>query len=317
MRGHMLPYKNQGSSMENVDLNLDNYSLDDLLSLFSLPIHFDAAQLRQARRVVASSHPDRSHLPGQYFSFFQRAYNLLEEVHRAQAAREHAAIREARGPRPEELEYASERDEGLAAALSKHSKSSGFNRTFNELFEKHGHVTHEADGGHGSWFSEDAPPARHEGTRDEMFARHKRDARALVSSESIAAAGSLGGLAHSDLVGAPDGSFGSSTSSSLPYQDLREAHEISVLPVSEEEDFDRRRQYAGVGQLKSERERMDSQMSIPDMASSRQRLAEREAEERTAGAHRAYTLAQQHDRARDANAQMIAGMLRLTGGSSK
>ena len=299
--------------MEGVDLNLDNYSLDDLLSLFSLPVNFSAPDLRQARRVVASSHPDRSRLPGAYFNFFNRAYGLLEQVYRAQASREDAAIRESRGPRPEELEYEAERDEALASTLAQYSEKPGFNRVFNDLFEKHGTVTHKADGGHGVWLTAGSEPIERAGSREEIFSKCKSDARALVRVDNIEAAGLGGSLSHSDLVADNDGSFGSSTSSTLPFQDLRQAHEMSVIPVTEEADFGARKKYSDVGQLKADREVMDRVTSMPSIEQSRRLLEEREAGEREAGAHRAYKLAQQHDRARDANAQMLAGLLRLTG----
>ena len=79
--------------MEGVDLNLDNYSLDDLLSLFSLDAAFSSEDLRAARRVVARVHPDKSRLPSRYFTFFDKAYKLLEQVHRTQVSRADPAAR--------------------------------------------------------------------------------------------------------------------------------------------------------------------------------------------------------------------------------
>tara|TARA_B100002051_G_scaffold9161_1_gene7825 strand:- start:10320 stop:11225 length:906 start_codon:yes stop_codon:yes gene_type:complete len=298
--------------MESVDLNLDNYSLDDLLSLFSLRVDFSGHDLRQARRIVVRSHPDKSGLSPDYFRFFNNAYHLLEEVYRAQASREHAAERERAGPRPEEIEYGFDRDEGVAKTLSKYTETPGFNKTFNELFEKHAGFAHDRGDGHGEWFKSSKAPA-HAGSREEVFAASKREARALACRNDIVAAGIGGGLAHSELVQGADDSFGCSTSSSLPYQDLRQAHEQSVIPVTEEDDFHSRQKYAGVGQLKAEREHMDRSVVIPSQADARRMLDEEESQERCAGAHRAFALAKQHDQARTASQDMLAGMLRLTG----
>ena len=49
--------------MENIDLNLENYSLDDILDLFKLPYQFTEQHLKQAKRIVYQTHPDKSDLP--------------------------------------------------------------------------------------------------------------------------------------------------------------------------------------------------------------------------------------------------------------
>ena len=53
-----------------MDLNLDHYSLDELLKLFKLPKPFTEKQLKDARKIVVSVHPDKSKLPQEYFLFF-------------------------------------------------------------------------------------------------------------------------------------------------------------------------------------------------------------------------------------------------------
>ena len=300
--------------MERVDLNLDNYSLDDLLSLFSLRADFSTADLRAARRVVMRVHPDKSNLPSHYFAFFDKAYKLLEQVHRTQVSRADAAAREARGPRPEEVSYGVERDESIALTLNKYTETSGFNKVFNELFEKHASAQYEQSDGHGEWLSSSEPEPERAGTREEVFARCKREARHLVALPTLEAANAgMGGETwHSELVSGDDGQYGSCTSGALPYQDLRQAHEVSVIPVSEELDFDRRKQYAGVGALKAERESMDRATVLPSMEDSRGILARQEANERVAGMSRAFTLAQQQEQGERASAEMLSGMLRLT-----
>ena len=299
--------------MDGVDLNLDNYSLDDLLSLFYLTPGFSSQELRAARRVVAKVHPDKSNLPAHYFAFFDKAYKLLEQVHRTQVSRADAAAREALGPRPEEITYEAERDEALATTLNKYTETPGFNKVFNELFEKHAPVQYEQTQGHGDWLGETTAEPDRQGTREEVFARCKREARELVAMPTLTAANEgAGGGWHSDLVSQDEGAYGSSTSSTLPYQDLRQAHEVSVIPVSEELDFDRRKQYAGVGALKAERESMDRATTLPSMEDSRHLLDRREADERAAGMNRAFTLAQQQEKGERASAQMLSGMMRLT-----
>ena len=44
----------------DLDLNLDNYELEDLLSLFQLPYNFDKEQLKSAKKIVLKTHPDKN-----------------------------------------------------------------------------------------------------------------------------------------------------------------------------------------------------------------------------------------------------------------
>jgi hypothetical protein len=64
-----------------MDLNLDHYSLEDLLKLFKLPEQFTEADLKEARKRVVAVHPDKSGLDKEYFIFFHKAYSLLSSVH--------------------------------------------------------------------------------------------------------------------------------------------------------------------------------------------------------------------------------------------
>ena len=64
-----------------MDLNIDHYSLEDLLTLFKLPQQFTEADLKEARKRVVAVHPDKSGLDKEYFLFFHKAYSLLTSVY--------------------------------------------------------------------------------------------------------------------------------------------------------------------------------------------------------------------------------------------
>ena len=75
--------------MEKLDLNIHNYDLNDLINLFRLPFHFKEEHLKEAKKIVLKTHPDKSGLDKEYFLFFsQLAYlpqsflnnNLLVEI---------------------------------------------------------------------------------------------------------------------------------------------------------------------------------------------------------------------------------------------
>ena len=87
--------------MESLDLNIDNYNLPDILSLFNLPTLFNDADLKRAKLAVLKTHPDKSELPKEYFLFFTKAYRILHQIYtiRHPATNEHYTQRVEKTPR--------------------------------------------------------------------------------------------------------------------------------------------------------------------------------------------------------------------------
>lgn len=56
--------------MQNLDLNINNYNLDDILNLFQIKSDFGDDDLRNAKKLVLKTHPDKSGLSPEYFLFF-------------------------------------------------------------------------------------------------------------------------------------------------------------------------------------------------------------------------------------------------------
>ena len=67
--------------MEDIDLNIHNYDLNDLLNLFKLPFHFNDTHLKDAKKLVLKTHPDKSKLDQKFFLFFSQAYKYLFKIH--------------------------------------------------------------------------------------------------------------------------------------------------------------------------------------------------------------------------------------------
>ena len=48
--------------MESLDLNIDNYEINDILKLFSLQPDYDSDDIKKAKHIVLKTHPDKSKL---------------------------------------------------------------------------------------------------------------------------------------------------------------------------------------------------------------------------------------------------------------
>ena len=60
-------------SAKNHNLNIHMYNFQELLDLFNLQHNFSLAELKQAKKVVLRTHPDKSKLPSEYFLFYKKS----------------------------------------------------------------------------------------------------------------------------------------------------------------------------------------------------------------------------------------------------
>ena len=67
--------------MDDLDMNISNYSYEDLLNLFKLEADFTTQELKNAKSIVYKVHPDKSGLDKEYFLFFSKAYKMLYSVY--------------------------------------------------------------------------------------------------------------------------------------------------------------------------------------------------------------------------------------------
>ena len=62
--------------MEQLDLCVENYNLDELLQVFNLTRDFGEQDLKNAKRIVLKMHPDKCGLDSKYFYFIQKHTRL-------------------------------------------------------------------------------------------------------------------------------------------------------------------------------------------------------------------------------------------------
>jgi hypothetical protein len=141
------------------------------LNLFKLPPDYTLEELKQAKRIVAAVHPDKSGLDGKYFIFFNKAYRVIVEMHDIKHRKVSVADIEEENP-----------------TLAKFSKDKDFNTKFNSLFEKY---YTRSDDGYGEWLKSTDNDA-------ETFETRKKQSRAIVCSpveplSSSFGASSIGG----------------------------------------------------------------------------------------------------------------------------
>lgn len=245
--------------MEDLDLDISHYQLDDILRLFKLTCDFDEEDLKNAKKIVLRTHPDKSNLKHEYFLFFSKAYKTLYQVYLFKNKSIHKKIHTL-----EPEDGSEEKNSALNSFFEKNKtlkKPTHFNKWFNEQFEKN-KMSLESDAkGYGEWLKsdEDLEDEIHnvsKATMMEEFNKKKQKVRSLVVYKDINDM-YYNNINSSNLTGQAPEEFSSDVFSSLPYQDLRQAHKESVIPVTDE-DYINTRKFNSVTEYTNYRSSQDT-----------------------------------------------------------
>jgi hypothetical protein len=267
--------------MEGLDLDLNNYSLEDLLELFKIDHDFDEEDLKRCYKVTLMTHPDKSHLDKKYFLFFSKAFKILKNVYTFKNA---SCVK-----RESTKYYSTTRDsEDNRALVEKMMKKKNFNKWFNEQFDK---IVDKKDNGYGEWLASDENLNTDlDASRDTMTQRFnslKTQQRELVLYKKYDELGkSLGG---NGIIEDEDIEYTSDVFSKLKFNDVKEVHSLEggVIPVTEQ-DYHSRKKYASVNQMEQDR----TNMNIDYEEGFREKMS-REQEQNGVEAQRAYKYAKQ------------------------
>jgi hypothetical protein len=294
----------------DLDLDIDNYDLEDILHLFKLEIDFDENDLKGAKRIVLQTHPDKSQLPAKYFIFYSKAYKVLFNIHE---------FRNKSSNKKEEETYSAlsneDKNRVLGAFFEKNKKlkdSNKFNAWFNEQFEKNKLAAESEEFGYGNWLQSDEDlDAEKNISLSEMateFDKKKRQVRALVVHKDIHEI-QANNLGASNLSGSAPEEYSSDLFSNLSYQDLKRAHTESVIPVTDE-DYHNTRKFNNVNEYMSYRGTQDtkplSELQALEYFKNKSRIDDSEASKR------AYELAKGVEEAKKKNQNFWGNIMKLT-----
>lgn len=300
------------TSLNNLDLDLDHYSLEDLYNLFNIPGQLSENALKNAKQIVYKMHPDKSQLDPKYFRFFSAAYkrifNIFEFQNKSQNKR----------PTTNDEDYYDESNKNVLNNMFETNKwlkdPKNFNSWFNEKFEKHSKDILEDDvgkKGYGDWLKSDeglysVNDNITKANMNDAFERQKKQIQSLTVYQGIN--DSFSSFSGSLLGDQSDNFTGSN--GALGYTDLRQAHIESVIPVTQE-DYDRMPKYKTLSEYKARRDNVDTS-PLSEQESQRILLQQgRELEQQSAAL--AYKYAQQSERARQNNQSFFTDIRQIKG----
>lgn len=226
--------------LENLDLNIQNYNLNDLLNLFKLKNNFTEEDLKNAKKIVLKTHPDKSNLDKKYFLFFSSAYKIVFQLYNFKNRIE-----------SKNTEYYVEEDENNKLLIEKVLKKDNFNEWFNKEFEKLN--IKENDNGYEEWLKSEENMDYRTTTKNNMerdIYEKKKELRSIVKREEIK---SIQELQDNNILGLNEvEEYSSDIFGNFRYEDLKKAHIETVIPVTEE-DIDEKNIFNNLEQLNRHR----------------------------------------------------------------
>lgn len=238
----------------SLDLDINNYGLEELVNIFKIPIMFTSYDLQQAKKLVLRSHPDKSGLDKEYFLFFSDAYKILYKIY---------TYRNGGGDNNHNSDNNDNNHNDNIV------KTKFNNKIFNEIFEKNKVILDEDLGyGHEDWYDDDDSFCDRfiglswSASEIELEKQKKRvkEQYALISRDEHELEGVGNGIMKSSYYNLGQGKAQNHSSSShggcsggLQYNDLKLAHTMSVIPVTAE-DVMREERHKSLNELKMNRD---------------------------------------------------------------
>ena len=266
-----------------MDLDIDNYNLNDVLNLFGLKHDFDEEQLKHAKRVALKTHPDKSGLDKNIFMFFVKAYNMLVSVYKFKNKTEKEVVN--KDYTDTDIDH-DDRNVELLKMTMKGKSRDDFNSWFNEMFTKSN--IKKKDNGYGSWLKSDEDltksKARNMTEFNKIFNKKKEMGRQLILKDTVKDMSYYG---KGTMIDETESVYSSDIFSKLKYEDLKKAHKETVVPVTEE-DFTNKKRFDNLDQYLKYRESQKG--NVLDLTESKNILHNKSMENEKLSTQRAYNL---------------------------
>ena len=241
------PVSFKNTTMSELDLDLENYSLEDLYHLFNIDGGIlSEDSLKNAKQIVLKMHPDKSKLDSKYFLFFSKAYKRLYGIYEFQNKSTNKTYKDE--------DFYDESNKTILNNMFKNKEfkdPKNFNSWFNESFEKH-RLEDPNENGYGDWLKSDEGFMSinenvTKGNMNEIFEQKKKQIQSVTVYNGVTDmfSSTFGG---SLLDG---GDVGSSE-----YTDLREAYTQTLIPVTMD-DYNKMEKFNSVSEYKAHREKVD------------------------------------------------------------
>jgi hypothetical protein len=302
------------SSYEMLDLKIENYSREELYNLFGLKSSaiLTEENMKEAKKIVLKTHPDKSRLDNKYFVFFGKAYQKLKEIYEFQNKTNKKTT--------DTNEYFDVQNSQVLDKMFDMKKDlkdvNNFNTWFNAQFEKH-RLEDPTEHGYGNWLKSDediifTPQNVNKDSMTREIEKRKKEIQSLTQYNGVGDAfipSSVGGSALMEY----NSNFTSGSlfngGGSMGYTDLRQAYAESVIPVTEE-DYNKVQKFKSIDEYKRHRETANTNPLSKEEAL--RQLYHQDKQKNEESAALAFYYAQQSEKAKKNDSEFWSGLKQLT-----
>ena len=236
-----------------MDLDITNYDYDDILKLFKVGQNFNEEDLKKAKKQVLASHPDKSGLDKSYFLFFSSAYKILFNIYNFRTKNSSTT-----NLNNYNENYNADKDESNALLIHKitNNKSSAqFNEWFNEQFENFKITNDYEANGYGDWLTNAEDNAQEQVKCKDLNSLHKiiEEKKQILRTHNLVKKRNVcefNNTNYCDLTNSKPEDYSSGLFSKFQYEDLKKAHEESLIPVTNEDNITN---YSSLEDIRSKR----------------------------------------------------------------
>jgi len=300
-------------STNNFDLNIDNYSMKDIFHLFSIQSELlNENVMKEAKKFVLKTHPDKSNLDAKYFLFYSSAYKKLYQVFEFQNKSTKKKI--------DQEDYSNDGNNKILDNIFTKNEAlkdpKNFNQWFNEKFDQY---KTEDDGdinkGYGNWLksNEGVIDASNVAKTDmaNEFERYKKQIQSVTVYNGVNDAFSST-FGTSIISQQNNFTCGGLFNDGLGYTDLRQAYEESVIPVTED-DYRNMPKYNNINEYKNARDKDNINTAPQTKEEAMRRLVEQQKREEDESIALAFQLAKQNEKAQAKSNSFWGELKQITG----
>jgi hypothetical protein len=221
-----------------MDLDITNYDYDDILKLFNISKQFNEEDLKSAKKLVLASHPDKSGLDKSYFLFFSSAYKILFNIYNFRE--KHSSLTNLNNYNENYDADKDEVNEELIHKIMTSKSKQEFNKWFNEQFDIMKISNDYQENGYGDWLNasntEEIVKCSDINSIHKIIEEKKKVLRShnLIKKKTIS---EFNNSNYCDLTNSKPEDYSSELFSKFQYEDLKKAHEESIIPVSNEDNI--------------------------------------------------------------------------------
>ena len=300
------------NNTHNLDVNM--YSLKEILGLFHLDYDISIDDLKRAKKQVLATHPDKSKLTSDYFLFFKKAFDIVVQFYNNQHKQDIDLTNTNTVYSTDGFKNENKHTTNSMNKLVDDMGEAQFNNKFNTLFEKN--MVKKSDNEKNSWFTSEKEVYEINervtaGNMGKVIDNIRSNQQALVKHNDVQVLYSNNNTNNNFHEDDDDDSYVvSDPFSKLKFDDLRKVHkDQTVLNVSER-DYDNVKKYASIDHFM--RERGNQSLTPLEKQQAEKLLEKQDRTYRERMMHKQYESNLKTNLYEEKNKQVMANFLRIT-----